>query len=427
MDVRVVAAHGTIQPGDWKELRLKLGPVPITWKLVHEGGSGDVFFADVQVSGPFRSWRHEHIIAAQDAATTVLEDRLSYQLPLPPIGPLLAGRFVRRQLDRTFHFRHQRTQHDLARHCEAGLHYPLRIAISGASGLVGRHLTAFLQAGGHVVQPLVRRQPENETEIFWDPGTGEIDAAKLEGIDAVVHLAGASIASGRWSAKRKEAIRESRIRGTRLIAETLTRLSRPPRVLISGSAIGFYGDAGDNLLTEDAPPGEGFLAEVCQAWEAAALPAKGAGIRVVHLRTGIVIAGAGGLLPRVALPFRLGVGGQLGNGRQWMSWIALDDLLGIILEAVANDRLAGPLNAVAPAPVTNRDFTHVLGRVLRRPTIARVPGVALRLVAGQLADELILASQRAIPARLDAAGFRFAFPNLEEALRFELGRPTPDS
>jgi hypothetical protein len=236
-------------------------------------------------------------------------------------------------------------------------------------------------------------------------------------------LAGTSIASGRWSAKRKEEIRESRIRGTRLIAETLARMARPPRVFVSGSAVGFYGDAGDKLLTEDAPPGRGFLAEVCQAWEAAALPAQEAGIRLVHLRTGIVIAGAGGLLPRVVLPFRLGAGGKLGSGQQWMSWIALDDLLGIILIAIANERVAGPINAVAPKPVTNHDFTEVLGRVLRRPTFARVPAFALRLVAGQLANELILASQRAIPAQLEAAGFQFLFPDLEQALRFELGRP----
>jgi len=284
---------------------------------------------------------------------------------------------------------------------------------------------AFLQTGGHEVVTLVRRRPTRDTEVYWDPDTGQIEANQLERLDAVVHLAGASIAGGRWTARRKAAICESRVRGTALLATTLTRLKRAPRVLISSSAVGYYGDAGDQVLIEDAPPGVGFLAEVCRAWEEAAAPARAAGIRVVHPRTGIVIAGAGGLLPRMALPFRFGVGGRLGDGLQYLSWIALDDLLGILLTAIADERLTGAVNAVAPNPVTNQEFTETLARVLHRPAVARVPAFLLRAAAGQLADELMLTSQRVLPAKLLDTGFAFAFPTLEDALRFELGRFRP--
>jgi uncharacterized protein (TIGR01777 family) len=288
--------------------------------------------------------------------------------------------------------------------------------------LVGSQLVPFLRAGGHDVVRLVRRRATASDEIFWDPATNQIDAASLEGMDAVIHLAGASIAGGRWTATRKAAILGSRQRGTSLLAETLTRLQRPPRVLISASGIGYYGDAGSTVLTEESPLGEGFLAGVCQAWEEATAPAAASGIRVVLPRFGVVLAGSGGLLTRLATAFRFGLGGPLGSGEQFMSWIALDDLLGVLLQAIADDRLAGPVNAVAPQAVSNRSFAETLGRVLSRPAVLRAPAPALRLVAGELADELILASQLARPARLEDVGFSFALPALEDALRHELGR-----
>ena len=422
MDVRVVDAHGGIAPGDWARLRVPVGPAAFTWTLVHEALPDGLGFVDVQQSGPFRSWRHEHSFLPDGPNRSVLEDRIAYELPLGAVGSAVADGRVRTQLAQLFHFRHGRTRIDLARRRGAGLERPLRIAVTGATGLVGSRLIPFLQTGGHEIFQLVRHQPRGDHDIAWNPATGDIDAAALEGMDAVVHLAGVSIAGGRWTTSRKAAIRDSRVEGTRLLARTLAELESPPRVLVSTSAVGYYGNAGGRPLTEESPAGEGFLADVCYEWEDAAKPATKAGIRVVHPRFGVVFAGEGGMLPLLARVFRAGAGGPLGDGRQYLSWIALDDLVGILLEAIADDSLEGPVNAVAPEPVTNRNFGETLGRVLHRPTILRTPATMMRLAAGQLADELILASQRAMPARLEQAGFDFAYPTLEAALRHELGR-----
>lgn len=296
-----------------------------------------------------------------------------------------------------------------------------RVAVTGASGLVGSALAAALTREGHEVVPLVRR-PAREQEIAWDPMKGQLDRDRLEGVDAVVHLAGESIASGRWTPARKEAIRSSRVEGTRVIAEGLAGLSRPPRVLVCASAIGYYGERGDAVLTEQSGPGEGFLPEVCRAWEDAAEPARAAGIRVVHLRLGTVLAQHGGALPRMLLPFTLGLGGVIGSGRQWLSWIELGDLVGAIRHAIATEALAGAVNATAPQPVTNAEFTRVLAKVLERPAFFPLPEAMVRLVFGELADALLLQSARVVPARLQETGFAFTHPDLESALRCALGR-----
>jgi uncharacterized protein (TIGR01777 family) len=318
-------------------------------------------------------------------------------------------------------FRHRRSQHDVRRHAAYGGD-PLAIVVSGASGLVGRQLVAFLRSGGHTVYRLVRRTPAAQDEISWDPQAGKIDAAALEGMNAIVHLAGESIADGRWTHARKQRILASRVDGTRLLAETIARLRMPPSVFVSASATGYYGNRGDELLTERSGSGAGFLADVCRAWEAATAPATSAGVRVVSPRFGVVLAGNGGLLKRVGNLFRLGVGGRLGDGDQYFSWIALDDLLYVIHRAITDPSLSGPINAVAPNPITNREFTATLGRVLGRPAIFPAPERALRLVFGGMADDLLLTSQRTIPTRLIDSGFDFAFPTLEDALRHELGR-----
>ena len=422
MDVRVLDGVGGIEAGHWKRLRVGVGPIGVPWTLVHRAGDDATGFVDEQTAGPFASWRHEHRFSSDGPERSVLEDRITYRLPFGPAGQLVAGHQVERRLDDLFRFRHARTELDLARHAGAGLVRPQRIAISGASGLVGSQLVPFLRTGGHDAARLVRGRPSADDEIAWDPTTDRIDAASLEGMDAVIHLAGASIAGGRWTKARKAAILSSRLQGTSLLANTLTRLQRPPRVLVSASGTGYYGDAGSTPLTEESPPGTGFLADVCRAWEEATAPAAVAGIRVVLPRFGIVLSGRGGLLARMTPVFRIGLGGPLGSGEQFMSWIALDDLLGILLRAIADDRLVGPVNAVAPHAVTNHVFADTLGRVLGRPAVLRAPASALRLAVGELADELILASQRAQPARLEEVGFTFAFPALEDALRQELGR-----
>ena len=297
----------------------------------------------------------------------------------------------------------------------------MKILVSGSTGLVGSALVPFLLTGGHQVARLVRSQPTAGGEVPWDPAAGRLEATNLEGLDAVVHLAGERI-TGRWTAAKKARIRSSRVQGTRLLAETLARLARPPKTLVCASAIGYYGHRGDELLREESPPGAGFLAEVCREWEAAARPAAEKGIRVVQLRIGVVLSAAGGALALMLTPFKLGLGGRVGSGQQYMSWIAIDDLAGIIQHALANESLRGPVNAVAPRAITNREFTKTLGRVLGRPTIFPMPAFAARLAFGQMADELLLASARVEPTRLIASGYKFRTPELEAALRHLLGK-----
>jgi uncharacterized protein (TIGR01777 family) len=297
----------------------------------------------------------------------------------------------------------------------------LRVAITGASGLIGSALSRSLREDGHRVHPVVRRSPRpGSGEIGWDPAIGRIDAEAFTGVDAVVHLAGENVGE-RWTPAKKRRIRESRVQGTSLLARALASLPEPPRVLVSGSAIGYYGDRGDEVLREDSGPGGDFLAEVGQEWEAATEPAARAGIRVVLPRLGVVLTPDGGALERMLPPFRLGVGGKLGDGRQWMSWISLPDAVRVLRFAIRAPELSGPVNATAPEPVTNEEFTRALGRALGRPTLMRVPAAALRLVYGEMAEATLLASQRAAPTRLQHAGFRFLHPQLDTALRAVLG------
>lgn len=293
----------------------------------------------------------------------------------------------------------------------------MRIAITGGSGFVGTAVTADLEAAGHTVVRLVRHDAPYPGCARWNPATGQIDHTALGQVDAVVHLAGENVAAGRWTAARRRAIADSRGPATERLCRALAGLPIPPRVLISASATGIYGDRGDEPLDEDSAPGRGFLADVARAWEAGTQPLAAAGTRVVNLRIGMVLDPRGGALPRMLLPFRLGFGGRLGSGRQWVGWITLHDLVAAIRSALTIASLRGPVLAVAPEPVTNREFTAALGRALRRPTFLPVPAVALRALFGAMATELLLASQRTRPSRLLAAGFAFAQPQLGPALQ----------
>jgi uncharacterized protein (TIGR01777 family) len=303
----------------------------------------------------------------------------------------------------------------------------MKIIVTGSSGLIGSALVASLLARGDAVTRLVREKTgaaraDGTREVVWSPGRGELNAAELEGHDAVVHLAGDPIAEGRWTDEKKRRIRESRVQGTTLLAETLAHLAAPPRVLLTASAVGYYGDRGEELLTEASAPGTDFLSEVCREWEASAEAAKAAGIRVVRLRFGVVLSGEGGALAKMLTPFKLGAGGKIGSGQQYMSWIALDDAVGAILHALAHEDLEGAVNVVAPRAVTNAEFTKTLGGVLGRPTIFAVPAFAARLAFGEMADAALLASQRAEPAQLKATNYNFKYPELEGALRHALGK-----
>lgn len=298
-----------------------------------------------------------------------------------------------------------------------------RIAIAGATGFLGRALARSLTADGWSVVPVVRRRT-GDGQALWDPAAGTIEATALAGVEAVVHLAGESIAGSRWTAARKRAIRDSRVGSTRLLATALAALDPPPAVLVSASAVGIYGDRGDEILTEASPPGTGFLPDLAVAWEAAAAPAAQAGIRVVHPRFGIVLAPSGGALAEMLPFFRAGLGGPIGDGRQWMSWLTRDEAVAIIRFAIETPALRGPVLAVSPNPVTNRDFATALGAALHRPALLPVPAFALRLRFGELADAALLASHRAVPAALEAAGYRFQHPELRAALRLVLGSAT---
>ena len=301
----------------------------------------------------------------------------------------------------------------------------MKVIVTGSTGLIGRALVRSLLAEGHSVTRLVRGDTQTfrapgTAAVRWDPEAGTIDAPALEGHDAAVHLAGEPIAEGSWTGEKKRRILDSRAKGTRLIAEALGALEQKPKVLVSASAIGFYGNRGDEVLTEASASGDDFPSEVCRKWEKATLPASQAGIRVVNLRIGVVLSGEGGALQKMLTPFKFGVGGRLGSGRQYMSWVDLDDVVGIIKHAINNERLRGPVNTVAPRPVTNSEFTKALGKVLGRPTFFAMPEFAVRLAFGEMGETLLLGSQRVEPSQLQASGYQFAYINLEDSLRHVL-------
>ncbi len=293
--------------------------------------------------------------------------------------------------------------------------------VSGASGLVGSALVSHLEAEGYTVTRLVRRPPK-PGEVRWDPERGELDPAALDGAVAIVHLAGDNVGNGRWTAEKKRSIEESRTRSTRLLARTAAAASARPDALVCASAVGIYGSRADELLDEDSSHGEGFLASVCEAWEASAAPAREAGIRTAHLRLGVVLAAHDGALAKMLPPFRAGVGGRVGSGEQYMAWISLRDAVRVFARAVSDAAFTGVINVVAPAPVKNKDFTKALGRVLGRPTLIPVPAVALRALFGEMADATVLASQRVVPRKLEALGFAFNDRDIEPALRSVLAR-----
>jgi uncharacterized protein (TIGR01777 family) len=299
----------------------------------------------------------------------------------------------------------------------------MRILITGASGLVGTALAASLRADGHSVGTFARPNfPASRDDVAWNPATGKMDAHVAEGANAVVNLAGASIGEGRWTEQRKSLLRTSRVNLTEQLVRGLATLKARPEVLVSASAIGYYGNRGDETLTESSAPGTDFLAEASRDWEAAAMQAEGVGIRTVIARFGIILSARGGALPQVVTPMKLGVGGKIGSGKQWMSWVALDDAVGAIREAIATPSTRGPVNVVAPIPVRNEDFTRALASVLHRPALFPTPAFALRLMLGEMADALLLSSQRVLPRKLLDANYSFRYAGLDAALRHALER-----
>lgn len=414
--VEVTGARGGIENGARLEVRLGTPPLTMPWIAVHEGYEEGRRFVDVQESGPFARWAHEHRFEDAGPGRSVVVDRIDYALPLGRAGDLLLGAYTHRRLLRIFRYRGAVTAGDLARHAPFASSPPLRVAISGASGMVGQQLAAFFTAGGHEVLRFARARTARAHEVGWNPASGRIDHEALEGLDAVIHLAGANIADGRWTHERKAEILASRVKGTKLLAEALAVLRQPPRVFLSASAVGVYGDRGAQRVDETAGPGTGFLADVARKWEAATEPASAAGIRTVVMRFGIILSSRGGALGKMLLPFKLGLGGPIGDGRQVMSWIALDDVLYAIHHLIRNGRVAGPVNLVAPGALPQREFARELGRVLHRPAVVPLPEFAVRRLFGQMGEETLLAGQFVEPAGLRRAGFTWSAARLDEAL-----------
>jgi uncharacterized protein (TIGR01777 family) len=416
--VRIEERQGGVAQGG--RVSLRIGRLALRWEAEHRITEPGREFRDVQAHGPFDHWEHTHRIDPDGQGGCTLTDHIEYRLPA---GAKLGAAMIKRRLERDFEYRHRVTATDLAAH-EAAQRGPLRVAVTGASGLIGSSLVPFLTTGGHTALPMTRSSHPTlrDRAIPWDPYSGRVSADKLEGVDAVIHLAGANLAEGRWTSERKRELWDSRVAGTGVIARALAGLSRPPRVLLCSSGSGYYGERGDAELVESSGRGGGFLAELCEAWEAATEPARAAGIRVVTLRTGMVCSGKGGALRKLLPPFRAGLGGPVGDGSQYWSWIALDDLIYVMHRALWDDALVGPVNAVAPTPVRNRDFARTLGEALGRPARIAVPRTALRFALGrEMANEVLLTSTRVLPGALGKRGHEFRYPTLLPALRHELG------
>ncbi len=418
-DVRLERSQGGLEVGARRVLSLGVGPLRVPLHAVHTACEPGRSFQDTMQKGPFRHWKHHHRFLPRDDQGSVLEDEVEMGYHGGRLVEKLAHPFVHPSLRRMFTFRHRRTRQDLERHAGKPT---LRVAVTGASGFVGRGLSAFLTTGGHTVVRLERRRPLSPGAVYWDPSRQEVDAAGLEGLDAVIHLAGENLAGHRWTPAFKQKIVQSRREATAFLAQTLAGLKTPPKTLLSGSAIGWYGSS-EAPVTEESGSGRGFLAEVCREWEDATRAAEEAGIRVVHMRIGVVLGAQGGALASMLPAFRMGLGGTLGSGRQGTSWISREDTIGAMHALLYSD-LAGPVNLVSPNPVTNEELTRTLARVLGRPAFMRLEPWLLKMAFGEMAEEALLASQWVLPARLQQAQFPFLYPDLEGALRAELGRFT---
>ncbi len=421
-DVAVLEKTDGLEDGSRVVIRTKIGLVPMTWLIEHRDYRDEKQFCDIQIKGPFKHWEHTHTFVPDGPNACFLEENVKFLLPMGTLGEVLGNEFVIRRLENLFEYRHGTLMKDIKMHKKYGA-TSMKILITGSSGLIGSSLIPFFTTGGHRVIRLKRDKSKiGENDLYWNPEKGEIDTSKLEGLDAVVHLSGENVAC-RWTDEKKAEIEESRVKSTRLLSNSLSKLKKKPRVLVCASAIGFYGNRDDEILTEDSQAGKGFLADVSRKWEAATAVAKKAGIRVVNLRLGVVLSPRGGALEKMLFPFRLGLGGRVGSGHQWISWISIHDVIGATYHAINDDSIVGPVNAVSPKPVTNLEFTKTLGNVLKRPTFFSIPSLLLRVLFGEMADETLLSSARVMPSKLLSSGYEFQFSELETSLRNLLGKP----
>ncbi|SMC25131.1 hypothetical protein SAMN02746041_02204 [Desulfacinum hydrothermale DSM 13146] len=419
--VEVRKRSGGIEPGAEAFLRVWLGPVPLGWHARHTVCDPPRLFVDEQVSGPFASWRHEHHFEALNPGETLLTDEVRYRLRGPRWLRDRLDMHVRRRLEGTFRYRYRTLVEDIRLIRQYGVP-PLRVVVTGSAGVIGSHLVPFLTAAGHEVVRLVRRRPKpGQGEVFWDPYAGVLDVDALGSVDAVIHLAGDPIGSGRWSEGKKRRILESRTRPTRFLAETMARMKEPPRVLVSASAVGIYGGRGDRLLMEEDPPGTGFLSQVCRRWEEAAQAFEGAG-RLVRVRIGIALTPRGGALAELLPAARCRVVPVFGSGRQFWSWVHVDDVVGAIYHALCTESVQGPVNVTAPQPVRQEECVRTLGQVLGGCVVVRIPERIVGTAMGEKGREILFSSARVFPRRLLATGYRFRYPDLGQALAALLGR-----
>ena len=423
-----VRADDSLEVGSQRVFRFPAPGAPflkMTWVAEHTAYRPPHHFADTMVKGPFWSWNHNHDLIESGGKTTV-KDEVTYQVPFGPLGNLadsiLRGWLVKSRISKMFRARELRLQRDMKEHSKFSHEERKKILVAGSSGLIGTQLVAFLDTGGHDVWRLVRRPVKEGTkELFWKPDEGILNPSDIEGFDVIIHLGGAGIGDKRWSKKRKALIIDSRRDSTLLLSDTMSKLDKKPEAFIVASAIGYYGNRGDEELTEDSSPGSGFLTDTVIQWESYADSAKESGIRVVNTRNGIVLSAAGGALGRMLLPWKMGGGGPLAGGKQWMSWISLDDEIYAIHHLMMNRDCVGAYNLTAPNPCKQKVFSKTLGRVLRRPAFAPIPGISMKILFGELAGPLLIEGQRVLPSRLQSSGYEFLHKDLESALRDSLG------
>lgn len=424
-----------IRDGSRVTIRLPapVGPMGLTWVAEHSGYREGERFVDDQVKGPFAHWHHEHLFEdAGGEGAFVMRDRVSYRLPMGALGRL-ALPIVRPKLEAMFRYRHATLEGDLALHAEHREAARKTVLITGGTGLIGSALASLLTTGGHRVRVLTRgsgrgRAAQGAMAYRWDPATGEVDPAALDGVDAVVHLAGEQVFSPRWSGAKRRRILESRVAGTRAIVAAMRASAQPPACLVSASAVGFYGARGEERVDEAAASGEGFLAEVCRAWEGEARAAEDAGIRTVRARIGVVLTPRGGALGLMAPAAKAGLGARIGGGRQYVPWIGIDDAIGGLYHLVMSEGVSGAVNLVAPGCVRQREFVDTLARVVRRPRVLAAPAWAVRMMLGEVAEEMVLKGCLVEPGVLVASGYRFRHERLDGALYHLLGMsPKPSS
>ncbi|MBK00208.1 MAG: TIGR01777 family protein [Euryarchaeota archaeon] len=420
--LKEIKADKSINEGSIRIFKIPFGPFKMSWVAKHTIYNPPNQFKDIMLKGPFWRWEHVHDFIPQENGTLV-KDTVEYQVPLGVFGYFFAGRSVKKRIKNMFISRELRLKRDLENHKIFRSEKRKKILVAGSSGMIGTQLVAFLDTGGHDVWRLVRRETNLDSkEIKWDPEKNELDSDKIEGFDAIIHLGGAGIGDKRWTKKRKNLIQKSRENTTTLLSETISKLKNKPEVFLIASAIGYYGNRGDEELTEKSNPGEGFLTETVLAWEKYAEAAKKVGVRVINIRTGIVLSATGGALNKMLLPWKLGAGGPIGGGKQWMSWISLDDQIFAINHLIMNKECNGAYNLTSMNPVRQKEFSKTLGKVLRRPAFAPIPKFPMRILFGELAGPLLFEGQKVLPERLLKSGFKFTHENLENALRDCLGK-----